>query len=69
MSAATHLPSVTAPVELHARSGAGFSSQSNGLRPRRSSDSSSLTRVPGLLAIVHVEDGKVIYDRVFPEAG
>lgn len=69
MSAATHLPSVTAPVELHAQIRSGLQLPVERFTTEKIERFQLVDEDARLLAIVHVEDGKVIYDRVFPEAG
>jgi len=69
MSAATNLPSVTAPELLHGPIRSGLQLPVEQFTTENLERFQIVSESRRLLAIVHVEDGKVIYDRVFPEAG
>ncbi len=69
MSAAISLPRVVARAELHGAIRSGLQLPVETFTTEKLERFQLVDETDLLLAIVHVEDGKVIYDRVFPEAG
>lgn len=69
LTAATDLPRITIPADKdrHARNGVQFSLTQLGAE--NLTQFQMLDQAGELLAIVHAEDGKVVYDRVFHRVG
>jgi hypothetical protein len=67
MSAAIDLPTIVAPTELHGQIRSGVQRPLERLGAENYSQFQIVADGGRLLAIVHAADGKVIYDRVFPD--
>jgi tRNA pseudouridine55 synthase len=65
----TGLPAITVPEHMrkHALSGVQFTTETWGELPEKAERFQLLDERGQLIAIIHFEDGKTIYDRVFPE--
>lgn len=65
----TGLPAITVPAAMykHALSGVQFSVETWGELPEKAERFQLLDERGQLMAVVHFESGKTIYDRVFPE--